>query len=237
MWHKNYEIKIIISTLLLLLGYIFYDSFLIGLLFTIFTPQILKVWINKKNHSTKLHKLDQFQQALGSLYSAISSGKSVENAIRQTNSDLRQIYPLNDTFIIVELERMTYTLGNGGTVEKAFYEFSKHAELEEVTQFTETLLLAIKKGNNLRGVFKKTSELIREKFEVNNEISIMISQKKFESYILVATPILFVGFMKWSSPEFMEPLYTPLGKGIMSIALCCFTVSFYFIYKILDLKV
>lgn len=236
MWHKNYELKIIISMLLILVGYIFYDSFLIGLVFTIFTPRILKLWINKKNQSYKLQKLDQFQQALSSLYSGISTGKSVENALRQTSIDLRQIYPFNDTFILVELERMTYILANGGTVEKAFYEFSKHAELDEVTQFTETLLLSLKKGGNLRGVFKKTSELIRDKFEVNNEISIMIAQKKFESYILVATPIIFVGFMKWSSPEFMEPLYSHLGKVIMTIALCCFSLSFYFIHKILDLK-
>ena len=236
MWRKNYELKIIISTLLILVGYIFYDSFLIGLMFTVFTPLILKIWIHKKNEVNKLQKLDQFQQALGSLYSGISSGKSVENALRQTSIDLRQIYPFNDTFILIELDRMTFILANGGTIEKAFYEFSEHANLDEVSQFTETLLLSLKKGVNLRGVFKKTSELIRDKFEVNNEISIIIAQKKFESYILIATPILFVGFMKWSSPEFMEPLYSNLGKVIMTIALCCFTLSTYFIHKILNLK-
>jgi tight adherence protein B len=233
---KNFKLTITISTLFILTGYIFYDSFLIGLIFTIFTPRILKLWINKKKSAYKLQKLDQFQQALNSLYSGISSGKSIENALRQTSLDLRQIYPINDTFILIELDRIIYTLSNGATVEKAFYEFSNHAELDEVSQFTETLLLSLKKGVNLRGVFKRSSELIRDKFEVNNEISIMIAQKKFESYILVATPILFVGFMKWSSPEFMEPLYSNQGKVIMTVALCCFSLSSYFIHKILDLK-
>lgn len=155
MLHKNYELKIIISTLLILVGYIFYDSFLIGLMFTIFTPQILKIWILKKNESYKLQKLDQFQQTLSSLYSGISTGKSVENALRQTSIDLRQIYPFNDTFILIELDRMTNVLANGGTIEKAFYEFSNHAELDEVSQFTETLLLSLKKGVNLGGYSKK----------------------------------------------------------------------------------
>lgn len=45
---KNFKLTITISTLFILTGYIFYDSFLIGLIFTIFTPRILKLWINKK---------------------------------------------------------------------------------------------------------------------------------------------------------------------------------------------
>lgn len=236
MWRENVKHKILISTILVLIAYIFFDSILIGLLFTIFTPRILKLWQNKKSESNKLQKLDQFQQALSSLYSGISTGKSVENAIRQTSIELRQIYPFNETFILIELDRMNHILANGGTIEKAFFEFSNHADLDEVSQFTDTLLLSLKKGVNLRGVFKKTSELIRDKFEVNNEISIMVAQKKFESYFLIVTPIIFVGFMKWSSPEFMEPLYSHLGKVIMTIALFCFTLSAIFIHKILDFK-
>lgn len=224
---------IFLSVLLFIIGYIFYNSIWISLLFITPAPFFENKWSTYLKNKQQLQKLEQFQYALNSLSSFINLGKSLENALLLTTNELHQLYPNHQTFILEHFHKMIHLLANGETVERVFYDFSIQSKLPEIEQFSSLLLLTLRRGGDIKLLFNQTSSLIRDKFEVMNEIEILLAQKKFEAAILSMAPIIFLGFMRWSSPEFMIPLYQSSGRIIMSIGLFCFITSYYFIYKLL----
>jgi len=218
-------------------GYLFYHHPFPG-----FLVSMAGLWTPGWRRNARIRKRkeelgQQFKQALYALVSSLTAGRSVENAFAAAVRDLRLIYTDPNTYILMEFERIDRRIANGETVEAALEDFCRRSELEELTQFTEVFTTCKRTGGNLAEVMRRTAHIIGEKMDVRQEIGVMLAQKRFESKILGTAPLLVIGLLYWSSPDYMAPLYgNPAGAVIMTGCLVVFVGCWWLTGKWMEMK-
>jgi tight adherence protein B len=202
--------------------------------FGFFYPKIRKQELLVKR---KEELNNQFKQALYILSSSLGAGRSVESAFRESLRDLEVVYPLKETYIIREFELINKRLYNGESIERALQDLSQRAGLEDIKNFTDVFLICKRTGGNLVEVMRNTANIIGEKMAIQQEISVMIAQKRFESKILMAAPLLFIALLTYSSPDYMAPLYQGKGIMVMLCALVMLVICYLINKKIMNIEV
>ncbi|WP_245376041.1 type II secretion system F family protein [Paenibacillus eucommiae] len=220
-----------------MIGYVFYKNVALALLFSAVGLMYPKVRKKQLIQSRKGKLNVQFKQALSCLSSSLSAGKSIETAFREALEDLRILYPGPTCLIVNEFGIICRRLENGEPIEAAVLDFAKRSNIEDATSFADVFVTCKRTGGNLVEVMKHTSEMIGEKLEIKQDISVMIAQKKFESRVLLFAPILIVAVLSFSSPEYMEPLYKGIGFVIMTFCLIVLGACFWLTQKIMNIKV
>ncbi|WP_260982193.1 type II secretion system F family protein [Paenibacillus sp. 32O-W] len=229
---------VVASGSLYAVGYLFYKQPLISLIMAalgLFYPK----WISRKKMIKRKAELnDQFRQALFSLSSSLTAGKSVESGLAEAVNDLKTLYSNPNTYIIAEFDRMNRKIQNGETIEAVLREFDERADLEDIHNFVDVFVTCKRSGGNLIEVVRRTANIIGEKIEIQQEIAVLIAQKKFESAILSAAPLAVIGLLTISSPDYMAPLYSGLaGPLIMTLCLVLLLGCHWLVKKIMDIKV
>ncbi|WP_185897388.1 type II secretion system F family protein [Paenibacillus zeisoli] len=218
-------------------GYIFFHAWLLSAIVGIGGVHAPKFWskylLTKRREALSLH----FKQALYSLSSSLAAGRSVENGFREAISDLRLLYPDARNDLISELHIICTRMEYGQPVEEALQDFSQRAGIEDITNFADVFTTCKRTGGDLVEIVRRTSGIISEKLDISQEISVMIAQKRFESKALLGAPIFFLLFMNFSSPDYMQPLYSGIGLFISGIALLMFGGCFWLINKIMNIRI
>jgi tight adherence protein B len=222
----------------LAVGYLFYHHYAAAALCSLFGLWVpgwrRRSRIRKRKEELKL----QFKQGLHALVSSLTAGRSVENAFAAAVDDLQFLYTNPDTFILVEFRRITRKIANGETVEGALGDFGRRSGLEELRQFTEVFATCKRTGGNLAEVMRRTAQMIGEKMEVEQEIGVLLAQKRFESKILGVAPVAVIGMLYWSSPDYMEPLYgNAAGAVIMTVCLVIFAGCWWLTGRLMEMKI
>jgi tight adherence protein B len=222
-----------------LLSYIFYKSIILSLLAASLGFLFPRVYAKQLAIKRKNELAMQFKQALHSLTSSLVAGRSLENSFLEVVTDLKTLYPNPDTLIIREFELINKRVKNGEPIEQVFLDFSKRAGVEDITNFSDVLVTCKRTGGDLIEVVRKTSRIISEKLEIQQEISILFSQKRFESRVMIMAPFLVVAVLGFSSPDYMAPLYDfwQGGRFVMSFSLVALVFCFWLTNKIMDIKV
>jgi tight adherence protein B len=218
--------------------YFFFNSFMafivaLPLLIPI-SKMITRNRITKKNKELNL----QFKDMLYALSSSLGAGYSLENSIKLLEKDLSQIYCNRKVQILYYVAIMKKQVELNVPIDKVLSDFTKQTGLEEAENFTNTVITCRKTGGNIVRAVKTASKTIGEKIDTKREIDLMVAGKKFEQNVMLMFPFATIAFMKFSSPEFVSPLYeTIVGRIIMSICLGVFILAIFLGKKILDIEV
>ncbi|WP_368652982.1 type II secretion system F family protein [Ornithinibacillus sp. 4-3] len=235
------KIKYTIFAAIVIFGiaYLFYDSIIFSAILSatgIFYPRFKKKnLIAKRQNELNL----QFKEAIASLASSLAAGQSIENAFKEALKDLKLLYPDKNTYIIQEFELITRRIANGEIVERAIDDFANRSNLDDIRNFADVFITCKRTGGDLVEIIKRTADIIADKIEIQQDIRVLVSQKKFESKIMAIAPIGMILFLKTSSPDYVAPLYglgTP-GPVIMTVALASIGVSLLISQKIMDIKI
>jgi tight adherence protein B len=225
------------ALVLLLIGLVFYRHVLFAALLVpaaFFYPRL-----RQRSRREKLQRelSLQFRQALYSLSSSLAAGRSVENAFREAVRDLMMLYPYRDAPIVRELAAISSRLDNGEPIERCIADLAERAGLAEIADFADVFITCKRTGGDLVQVMRRTSQLIGERIEMEQDIAVMIAQKRFEANLLIVMPLLLVGLLQISAPDYMAPLYEGAGYLIVTAALLSLAGSCLLIRKIMDIKV
>lgn len=177
------------------------------------------------------------KQALYSLSSSLSAGRSVENGFRDAVQDLLLLDPGGQSDLIFELKVIVSRLEYGEPIEVALQDFARRAGMEDIANFADVFSTCKRTGGDLVEVVRRTSSVIGEKLDIQQEISVMIAQKRFESKALLAAPFLLLLFMNLTSPDYMETMYSGPGIMISTFALAALGGCFLWISKMMNIKV
>ena len=178
----------------------------------------------------------QFKEALYSLTSSLAAGRSVENAFVTALDDLRLLYPDPDTEVLTEFEIIQARLAYGESLEQALSDFSRRAGIDDVDQFCDVFATCKRSGGDLMEVIRRTSQTIGEKLEVQQEIAVMVAQKRYESRIMMAVPFVFLAFLGFAAPDYMTPLYGGFGYVLLTVSLLLLSVCYWFMAKVMDIR-
>lgn len=222
---------------LYMIGFLFYKNMWISAIL-VSGAVVLPKYVAKQRQKKRQQELTlQFKQALFALSSALSAGRSLENAIPVVISDLRMLYPDPQTYIIRELEAMNNQLQNGIPIEKALDQFAIRSGVDDIRQFADVLIICKRAGGNIVQVIRRTTDLIADKLEIKQEINVMIAQKKFESKVLALAPLIIIAFLSFTSPEYMQPLYQGLGHGLMTVTIGMLAGCYWWIERTMRFEV
>ena len=220
-----------------IVGYIFYNDVILSILFSFIGVLYPKIKTKDLIAKQKNELMMQFKDMLYYLSVSLSSGKSVENAFIEVNEVLKGIYPSQKTYIIVEINNILSRVQMNQKIESVLEEFSKRSGIEVIKNFSDVFSICRKTGGNLIEVIKNTSDMIKDRIEIQQEINILIAQKKMEQKIISIIPIALILFLSTSS-DFIEPVYRlAIGKIVMSIALILIIFGYYISKRIVDIKV
>ncbi|NLX63180.1 MAG: pilus assembly protein TadB [Clostridiaceae bacterium] len=220
------------------IGLIFYENLVLASIMSLagilYIPYRKKVQLRRKKEVLTI----QFKDALYFLSVALSAGKSMETAMLDTYKTMLGIYPDKNSDIIRELEIINHRIHMNEPIEKIFYDFAERSKIEDIKSFADVIMISKRAGGNLIEVIKNTSDIIREKVEIQNEIENLISGKKFEQKIMSIVPFVLVIFLKSSGSGYLDPLMTDaLGRIIMTIALAMILTGQLIGHKITNIEV
>lgn len=221
------------------IGYLFYES-LIAALITgacglIFPKIQKKTLLERRKEKLKL----QFKEAIASLSSSLAAGRSIENSFKEVVTDLYLLYPDPNTFIIKEFEVINRRIENGETIENAILDFSVRSDIEDIQNFADVFITCKRTGGNLVEVIRRTSDIISEKIDIQQEVSVMIASKKFESRILTVAPVGMILLLKSTADDYLAPMYDWSSGGpiIMTVCLGILVFSYWLGQRIMNIKV
>ena len=228
---------IVSAILFFSIGYLFYHHLIMSSILALaafFIPKYYNQYLLEKRRSAlSLH----FKQALYSLSSSLAAGKSVENAFREAVLDLRMLDPQADHDLIREFTIICTRMEYGQPIEEALLDFANRAHMEDITNFADVFVTCKRTGGDLVEVVRRTSSVIGEKLDIQQEIAVTISQKKFESKAMFASPFVFLLVLSVTSPDFLTPLYSPAGYLISSVSIVVLFACFLWVNRIMNIRV
>lgn len=237
---KNEKIMYLVfaAICIFIVGMIFYQNLVMAAslsLLCFYFPKIrTKQIIEKRKKELNL----QFKDMLYALSSSMIAGKSIEMAFKDILKDLAVIYPDPKTPIIQEVNYIVRSLEMNETIESALDQFAERTHIEDIENFVDVLRTTKRAGGNIVDVIRTTSNMIGDKIETKNDIETLITAKKFESRVLSLMPIAMVAILSFSSPDYMEKVFsTVAGNIVMTIAIILFVIAYFIAEKIMKIEV
>lgn len=205
--------------MLLVVSFLFYDSLLGALLLSPYLVIYLRRKALEKNSKERRQLVTQFKDGMVAVSFALNAGYSIENSFREAVKELMTLYG-SQSAIVVCFEKMLRRIKNNENIEDVLSEFAIKTQIEDIMYFADVFGYAKRSGGDLISIIKNTASTIRDKIEVDAQIQTAISGKKMESAVMAVMPFGILGYMKLSSPEFIDALYhNVIGVIFMSVCL------------------
>lgn len=222
----------------ILLSILFYNSLFLLVILPFLIPSFKRIRIERKKERLFQEIEEGFRDFLYSLSVSFASGKQMKEAIFEAVSYLEKSYE-NDSVLLKELKEMIIELKEAGEgTDKIFHDFARKYPLEDIRAFVDVYSTCRSSGADIERAILSTIRVLIEKMDLKKEISVMVSQKKFESKIIGGIPIFIILFLRLSSPDYLEILYSsPGGFFIMTICLGFIILAQYLGERISDIKI
>lgn len=220
-----------------LLAYLFYNTWVAAIALVPVSIFYLHQWREDYCHKKEQEFREQFQNGMQILSSSLKAGYSVENAVRETEKDLRPLYS-KDSRIRREFNRMIHELNMNLTAEQVLKDMARRIRQEDVDNFVMVFATAKRTGGDSISILKNTVQMIGEKIEVEREIQTMLAAKKMEFNMMCIIPLGMVLYMRMAFPEFLIVLYgNTLGVILMSVCLVVYGLAWRLGTKMIQIEV
>ncbi len=213
---KAYRLYMIAPVALSVIGLIFapaefrFPGVVAGVVLGLIIPNM---WIQHLISARKNKFKDQMMDALMIMSSSFRGGLSLIQAIETVVDEMPD--PIHHEFSIVLGENKM-----GVSLDETLTRLYKRMPSPGLQQMITAILLARETGGNLPAIFSRIVQSIRERKKVELNLKTLTVQGKLQAVVMTGLPLLFVGAVSGSNPDFFDPmLKTPLGhKALMVCA-------------------
>lgn len=178
----------------------------------------------------------QFRDMLDGLTTALGAGNNIPDSFASIYQDLKVQYDEED-YILQELKVILAGLQNSVAIEELLYDFGNRSGIVDIVSFADVFNISYRKGGNINDIIRDTHEVLSEKMAIREEIETMVASNKSNTTMMVAMPILMVGFIKLSSPDFASNYASVTGVMATTFAIACFVGAYKLSAKLLDIKI
>jgi len=219
-------------------SFVFYDSLWPTVI--LFTPALF-VFLKRQKKCLICRRKKSFQKqflSAGALLSTyLKSGQSIERAIESSQHDLIEMWG-KEADIVKEWAFLQNELQLNHPIEDAFYNLANRVSIEEIRVFSEMFSLVKRTGGQVWKVIENVCDNMTSSFETEEEIETIITAKKFEQKIMNVVPIVIILYLKMTSPDLLEMLYTTIaGRLVMTGCLILYGISIIWAEKIITIQV
>lgn len=220
-----------------MIAWLFYSSTVAALLFPVVG------WANGKRRKEAEEKArtarfyEEYRELLSAVSAALENGLSVENGFREAEKTLEMLYG-KEAMLGGALHTLNHKVAVRVPVEQAFLEFAEAYPYEEVQDFAKIFQFGKRMGGNYLSNLRRSISKMEESIEVRQEIATGLAEKRLELRVMTVMPLGILGYIRLSSPEFMNPLYhNVLGYGVMSACLVVYALCIYFGKRIVEIEI
>ena len=178
----------------------------------------------------------EFRVGLTGIASALNAGYAMENAFAESKKELVNIYG-NGSVLAREFDAITKQIEMNVSVEKALSDFADRSGVEDIKRYSDILYTAMKTGGDIISITNNTAARISEKIEVHREIDTLIAGKRMEAKIMYIIPLVIILYFWLCSPGFMDALYAPGGRLVMTVFLVIYFTAYIMGEKICSIEI
>ena len=196
----------------------------------------IKVYKKKQLEDWRWQMNLEFREVMTAVSAALNAGYSVENSFKEAKMDLLLLYG-NNSVMVKELDIINSKLMLNQPLENVLMEFARRCEVEDINNFAEVFQTAKRTGGNLIDIARSSADKISNKIETSREIRTMVSGKRMEGRIMALMPLAIIIYFWISSPGFLDCLYAPAGRPIMTVLLIIYVAAYKWSERIGDITV
>lgn len=201
-----------------ILAWLFYDSPIAA---AVLSPLLIPYYRRRSREKRQREQKElagQFREALSAIITALKAGYSAENAFSECRKEMAYQFG-EKAMITLEMKKIEKGLENRISLEKLLREFACRWQIEEISEFAEVFSIARKSGGNLPEIIGRTASIIQERMEIDTEIDLMLSSRKYEQKIMNAVPFFIIFYLSLTTKGFFDVLYHNPG-GILFMSGC-----------------
>ncbi|MDO4648356.1 MAG: type II secretion system F family protein [Eubacteriales bacterium] len=220
-----------------IVDYLFYESVWMMILWI--PLQFLFLYVDKKQKIKKRKERlwGQFLMALKSMGTSLYAGYSMENAVRACRKELELLYG-KQSELVREFRYMESQMEVSVPLEKLFLDLGERSRISDIENFAAVYQIARKTGGNLGEIMKKTSRMLEEKKDTEQEIMAAVAGRKAEQQIMSLMPAGIIFYLKMTSPGFLDVMYGNFfGILCMTIFLGIYIGAWILGIKIVEIRV
>lgn len=214
-------------------GYVFYHSLLVSVLLCLLSaagiPYYRRLLTDRRKNLMRL----QFKDMLYSVASSVTAGRHLPEAIEESESAVSLIHGA-DSILAQEIRSMVRQMKEANASdEKVLADLALRTDIWEICEFADVCLTCRKTGGDLAKMIGRAVTLLSENIEIQREKEVLMVQKKMESRILAAMPLMVAGLINLSSSDYLDVMYTTAtGRILMTGALFGTVFSFLWSMKL-----
>jgi tight adherence protein B len=173
----------------------------------------------------------QFPDALDLMTGSLRSGMAFTAALQMVADECPD--PVSSEFRIVFEETRL-----GMSLRESFGELTKRVDSAELRLFVTAVLIQKETGGNLAEILDGAAFVIRDRFRILGDVRTITAQGRLSGMILTLLPLGMCGALLFLAPDYLKTLVKdPVGPYLIGSAAFLQIVGFYFIRRIINVKV
>jgi tight adherence protein B len=191
-------------------------------------PYIVLMWKRRQRFAAFE---EQFPEALDFLARSMRAGHAFSVSLEMIGAESPD--PLGAEFRTLFNEQNL-----GAPLETAFGNLLRRLPLGDVRFFVSSVLLQRQTGGNLSEILVRLAYVIRERFRLRGQVKAASAHGRLTAGVLVLMPILLVVGLMIVAPGYLQEMAKdPDGKWLILSSLVAQAVGFFFIRRIINIKV
>ncbi len=204
---------------------------LLGLLVGSFTAFIPYWWVKGK----KTKRMNQFSEelpdALDLMTSALRAGLSFPAALQLVAQESPE--PLAQEFAVTFDEQNL-----GLDVKEALVNLTDRVDSLDLKFFVTAVIIQRETGGNLAEIMESIARIIRERFKILGDVKARTAHGRLTGMILSIMPIALGVLFTMIAPNYMLTFFRdPAGQAILIVCLVMQIMGFFWIRKVINIKV
>lgn len=183
--------------------------------------------IKKRN----LKFLDMFPEAIDMIVRSVKSGHPLNTALRMIADNL-------DEPIAPEFRQVVNEVSYGRPLVESLRRLAKRIDESDIHFFVVVLSVQQETGGNLAEILTNLSNVIRGRKRLNQKIRALTSEGRATAWVLGSLPIFQVGAIKFTSPNYLDPLVNTLvGNVILGTAVGMILLAMWIVSQMIQIDV
>ena len=173
----------------------------------------------------------ELPDALDMVSNSLSAGLTLPQALMR---NLAHFPPL----VSEEFARVLYDTRLGYSIGGAFDNFSKRLPIPDVQMVVIATKIGVAHGGNLADSYRMLSTLLRDNMAFEAELRAMTTEGRMQALVMSALPAVMIVLLGLVKRDLVAPLFTTgLGWGALAVLATMQVLAYFWIRKIVDIKV
>src|SRR5690625_2428667 len=231
---KDYNIEywfLITVNLIFFISYYIFNKLFFSLIFISLFFILFYVFLNYLQEQVIKKIENDIPLFLKLLAASLSSGYSIQAALKEN------IYhwqgPLQK-----EMGLLLHELQVGHSLNEALANLRQRLPSEGIKIMALTLEVALHSGGSVAGLLDQLADNLNKKIDLEQKIDALSFQGKIQAYVLTLIPYVLLFILYWLYPNWIAPFFeSMLGNLVLLFCITMSFIGFYFINKIINIKI